>query len=244
MTTLQLAPGTVASPMQRGVVPRSTRRTSVLVAILFLAATVTFAVADGLIAGVLRQPGSLTGAGHAGPLTTGALIACFEGPATIAIAVLLFPLLRRYGERLAFGYIALRVAELAAVALYVATPVLMMQIGDGVRDGSVSPSSAHRLAALMQAQHDLAVTLMYLITGVGGTFLACLLYRSRLVPRWMAVLGLVGYPALLLGSALALLGPVDVTQGAGMVSLLPGGLFELILPLWLLVRGFAPTPET
>src|SRR4051812_1755012 len=130
MTSLQLAPETIVMPTRVEVVPRSTRRTSVLVALLFLAATATLAAADSMVSGVLRHADLAIAPAHSGSLTAGALLACFEGPATIAIAVLLFPLLRPHGERLAFGYIALRVAELATAALYVATPVLMMQLGD------------------------------------------------------------------------------------------------------------------
>jgi hypothetical protein len=66
-----------------------------------------------------------------------------------------------------------------------------------------------------------------------------LLYRSKLVPRPLAVLGLIGYPVLLAGAVLAMFGVIDVTQGAGMLAMLPGGLFELILPIWLLAKGFS-----
>src|ERR1035437_1157869 len=76
------------------------------------------------------------------------------------------------------------------------------------------------------------------ISRVGGTILAVLLYRSRLVPRWIAVLGLIGYPVLFVGCILDLFGVTDVTKGAGLIAVAPGGLFELILPIWLLAKGF------
>ena len=66
-----------------------------------------------------------------------------------------------------------------------------------------------------------------------------MLYRSKLIPRPLAVLGLIGYPVLLAGAVLAMFGVTDVTQGAGMLAMLPGGLFELILPIWLLAKGFS-----
>ena len=68
-----------------------------------------------------------------------------------------------------------------------------------------------------------------------------LLLRTRLVPRGLSVLGLVGYPALLLATVLDVLGIVDAVAGAGLVGLVPGGLFELLLPIWLFVRGFRHT---
>jgi hypothetical protein len=73
--------------------------------------------------------------------------------------------------------------------------------------------------------------------GLGSLPVCALLYRSRLIPRWLAVLGLVGYASLLAGSVLELYG-----LNLRLLHNLPGGLFELILPLWLLVRGFNHAP--
>jgi hypothetical protein len=80
--------------------------------------------------------------------------------------------------------------------------------------------------------------LIYLLTSLGGTILAFLLYRSQLIPRPIAILGLIGYPVLLLGTILAMFNVTTVTHGAGLVALIPGGLFELILPIWLFAKGF------
>ena len=72
---------------------------------------------------------------------------------------------------------------------------------------------------------------VYAFTGVGGLVLSVLLLRSGLVPRWLAVLGAVGYAALLAGVAV---GPSDMD----IAYFVPGGLFELLLPILLLVKGF------
>jgi hypothetical protein len=65
-----------------------------------------------------------------------------------------------------------------------------------------------------------------------------MLLRTRLVPRAFSVLGLIGYPVLLLAAVLDMLGIVDTVSGAGLIGLVPGGLFELLLPFWLFVKGF------
>jgi hypothetical protein len=217
----------------------STRKTAVLVGLLFLTATVTFIIADQLIGGVLGSAGYLPDASaHANALAAGALLACVEGPATVGIGVLLYPLLKRYSEPMALAYVGFRVAELAPALLYVAAPLLVIKLADAMRDGTVDASAANQLGALFQAQRSVAVVMIYLITSVAGMFLAVLMYRSRLIPRWIAILGVIGYPALLVGSALAMFNVTDVTHGAGLVALVPGGLFELILPIWLLAKGF------
>jgi hypothetical protein len=217
----------------------STRKTAVAVGLLFLIATATFLVADALITGVLDRPDYLMGAAaDANALTTGALLAFVDGLAVVGIAVLMFPLLRRQNEPLALGYIGLRVAEFAAILLYLAIPLLVVALGDGSPDSSVDASASQHLGSLLQAQYDVAIRMVYLFTSAAGVIFAFLLYRSALVPRSLALLGVIGYPVLFVGAALDMFGVTDLTQGAGLVAVVPGGLFELVLPLWLFARGF------
>jgi hypothetical protein len=88
--------------------------------------------------------------------------------------------------------------------------------------------------------------LIYSLTAVGGIILSYLLYVSRLVPRQLAALGMLGYVALLVGIPIALLGLADLDAGWGMLFLAPGGLFELVFPVLLIARGFSvdTTPGT
>lgn len=217
----------------------SIRRTAVLVGLLFLTATVTFATAEALINGVLDRADYLSGASaDANALTTGALLAFVNGVAVVGIAVLLYPLLKGYSEPLALGYVGLRVAELVASLFLLAVPLLVIALGDRLRDGTVDVSASQPLGSLLQAQHDVAIVMVYLITSVAGGILAFLLYQTRLIPRWLAVLGVIAYPVLFVGAVLDMFDVVDVTQGAGLLAVIPGGLFELILPIWLLAKGF------
>ena len=218
----------------------SSRRTAAIVGLLFLIATVTFIAADTLIQGGLDRPDYLIGAsGDATALAAGALLAFVDGLAVVGIAVLMFPFLRHTSEPLALGYVGLRVAELSVVLLYMVVPLIVLALGNGARDGTVDVSASQSLGSLLRALRDVTLVLLYLFTGASGTIFASLLYRSKLVPRPFAVLGLIGYPVLLAGAALAMFGVTDVTAGAGMLAMLPGGLFELILPIWLLAKGFS-----
>jgi hypothetical protein len=86
---------------------------------------------------------------------------------------------------------------------------------------------------------------VYIPTGLGGIILCYLLLLGRLVPRSIAILGLVGYASLTIGVPLDLLGVLDLSAGAGMLLVVPGGLFELVFfPIWLLAKGFKPLPAT
>ena len=217
----------------------SHRKTAVLVGLLFLTATAAFIGAEALNSSVLKQPEFLTvAASKSTTLATGALL-LFGQFGVVGIAVLLFPVLKRHGEALALAHVGFRIAELAASLFYLSVPLLAIELGAGVRDGSIEGSAPASLGALLQAQHSVAILMIYLATGAAGMCMATLLYRSRLIPRWLAILGLVTYPSLLLGSILDMFDLVDVTQGIGMLALAPGAVFEFILPIWLMVKGFS-----
>ena len=154
------------------------------------------------------------------PMMAGvALMAC-SGLAVVVIGLLMYPVLKRVNPTLAVWYPILRVTEClvsAACGVY-----LLAQL-------EVVPN------------HLLWV---YIPTGVGGIIFTYLLFVSRLVPRPISLLGLAGYVALTLGVPLDLLGVLDMAAGAGLLLVVPGGLFELVfLPIWLIAKGFSAPPS-
>jgi hypothetical protein len=181
----------------------STRKTAVIVGVLFLTQTVAFIIADQLITGVLDRPNYLAGvSADANTLTVGGLLAVVSGVAVVAISVLLFPLLKPTSEPLALGYVCERVIELVLQLLFfLVVPLLMIAIGNGLRDGTIAASTSQLLGPTLKALHDQVIVVLYLVTSVGGVILSVLLYRSLLVPRWLAVLGLIGYLVLFVGGS-------------------------------------------
>lgn len=222
----------------------STRSTSVIVGLLFLTQTVSFIIAEQLINGVATGPDFLTGAvTHVNGLVAGGLLACVSGVAVVGIAVLLFPLLKGTSEPMALAYVCERVVELVLqILFFLVVPLMLVKIGTDLRAGAIDSSLSPALSESLHGLLDVAVVVLYLVTSIGGTILGVLLYRSRLVPQGLAVLALVGYPMLFVGCILDLFGATDVTHGVGLLAIAPGGVFELVLPIWLLAKGFSSTP--
>lgn len=221
----------------------SSRVTAISVGALFLIATATFATAERLLVGVLARPGYVPGAPNdTATMAIAALLAFVDALAVVAIAVLMYPALRPSSESLAQGYIVLRVAEFAAVLFFMASPLLANAIGQ--MRGTVDQVAAQQLGLVVRGEHDLAFRLVYLLTGAAGCAFALALYRARLAPRAIVVLGLIGYPVLLAGTALDLFGVTNVADGAGLLAVVPGALFELIFPIWLFAKGFSGSAVT
>ncbi len=193
----------------------SRRMIAVTVGILFFVQMATAMVGTSLIQAFVD------GDTDKAPLTVGVLLMMCSGIAVVGIGLLMYPILRPVNRRLAIWYPILRVVEFAVSA--VCGVYLLTQL-------QVVPN------------HMLWV---YVPTGLGGLILTYLLFVSRLVPRPIAALGLVGYALLTLGVPLDLLGVLDMNAGPGLALLAPGALFEfVVLPIWLIAKGFgSPTPE-
>ena len=187
---------------------------------------------------MLSQPNFLVAASSQTFALATAAVLLLAQFGVVGIAVLLFPLLKRHGEALALGHVAFRITELAATLVFLAVPLLSIELGAGLADGTVDRAATTSLGALLRAQHNVAILLIYLATAAAGICMTTLLFRSRLIPRWLAILGLITYPTLLMGTILDIFNVVNVTHGIGLLALIPGAVFEFVLPVWLLVKGF------
>jgi hypothetical protein len=187
----------------------SLRKTSFLVGLCFLAATFTFAIGNELIHSYFSSATP-----HDAILVAGVLLLGCCGLAVVVNGTAMRRILTPYTPIGSRAYFALRMTEcltLVAVAVYFSTT---------------------------HAQWDAYVLAVYDISGAAGLVLSRALLTSRIVPKNLSRLGLIGYPVFLVGTILAMFNLIHVTHGVGMLALVPGGLFELILPIWLFTKGF------
>ena len=143
-------------------------------------------------------------------------------------AVLFFPILDRYGRRTALAYLAAMIIEVVLLSIGALSLLMLVPI-------ATSPAIGKALAPLAVESNAIAYQVAEMTLALGCLFLFALLFRSRLIPRFLSVWGLAGYGILLAGSIAEICGLHVAT-----ILSIPGGLLELALALWLLVRGFAP----
>jgi len=211
-----------------------------VVGVLFLSATVPFSLSVVLLEPVLGASDYLLEtARSASRVTTGALFELINHISVVGIAVVIYPVLRPFSERLAVGYVAARSIEAALFAVgtmhLFALVVVSQQF---LAAGAPSTSHFQTLGAVLLAGHDWNQSpLAFTAFGVGALMLNYLLYRSRLVPRWLSVAGLIAAVSILVARALLML-RVELSWAAVTVLDGPIMLQEIILAVWLIGRGF------
>jgi hypothetical protein len=162
--------------------------------------------------------------------------------ANIGTAVVLFPILKRVSEIGALGFVTARVVECAFIAvgiLSLLTLVTLRQEAAGAADAGSLVAVGSALVAL----HDWTFLLgPGFVVGVGnGLLLGYLMYRSGLVPRRMAMLGLVAGPVLCASGIAIMFGVFEAGSVWQIIATIPEFVWELSLGIWLIVKGFNPS---
>ncbi|MHA7629919.1 DUF4386 domain-containing protein [Corallococcus sp. M7] len=192
---------------------------------LFLLPFLAYGIGTALVTSILKEPELL--AGQRTLFVGGTLLLLLDALFVVGIGVLFFPILRERSPGIAVAYLCTRVMEAITLIVGVVFLLCILQLGD-----SASPERV-TLVNLLSKGNFWAYQLAMLILGVGSVAFCLTLYRSRLLPAWLALLGAVGYGALTLGCVLELFGLPWGIFFSG-----PGGLFELFLGSWLIAKGF------
>jgi len=205
----------------------------------------------GTVAGVLSMSASATvrGAGdplaaaaeHSGAVVTGALLVLVMGLSLAFVPVVLFPVLRRVDEALAVGYLVIRGAvETVCYLLLAIGWLLLVPLGEVMSSGpgTASPAGVHLGSLPLNSEAVNAV--LGLVFCLGGVMFYLLLYRSRIVPRWIAVWGLVAIPFYVAAHLLAMYSVIGANSSGQVLMFMPMAVQEMVLAVWMIARGFRP----
>ena len=212
------------------------RTTARAVGALFLAGMVAGIGGNGIIESVVGAPDHLaTVSANGRLLAIGALLMMLAAVWDAAHGILMFPILRRHGERIAFGYLGYRLVDAVFIGLWILFLLFQIPLGREYLNAGVADMAALRALSTVSLQaSQYAYQIAMLFVGLAGLLLCSVFFRARLVPRSLAVWGLAGYAIHLGGAALELLG-FDLW----LIPVIPGGLWELFIRVWLIAKGFS-----
>jgi hypothetical protein len=225
----------------------SYRRNAIAVGILFIACTAASILSAVPTAGLLDAPDYLTSlAAHDGRVVLGSLIEFVWAITGAGIAIALYPVLRRQNRALALGSVAARVVEGAFVLIASLSLLTLLSVSqETVAGGSANASSFQAVGTSLLAArdwtHGFVGTLPFL---AGALMYYYLLFKARLVPRWLSGWGLVAALLSLVATVYA-----GFTQEFGFTSVntvlnIPIGVQEMVLAVWLIVKGFKTSAVT
>ena len=219
------------------------QKTAKLFAWLFIGTWVTAIAArllfiDGL-GGTWKDLSFIPGAVSETQMNVGAIFEFLLIVANIGTAVVLYPLAKRQSETLALGYVTARIMESAFIMVGLLSLMSVVTLSQDVgAQGSSAIAAGNSLVSTYEWAFQFGPGL---VVGFGnGLMLGYLMYRSGLVPRRLAMLGLVAGPLLILSFVLILFGVHENGSGTSNLLLLPEMVWEAALPIYILIKGFKP----
>lgn len=221
---------------------REAQRLARLTGFLFL---VTYATSIPALfvfyAPALNDPAFVLGEGFSRSIAVGAILEMVLIVANIGTALTLYPVLRRSSGILAPAFVAARIIESGLISVGIVALMALNTLRAGT--SGVDPAAMTAVGAALVALHDWTFRLgPGVVVGIGnGLILGWMMWRARLVPRSLSVLGLIGGPSLLLAGVAVMLGRIEAGSTWQVVATVPEFFWELFLGLWLLARGFDRT---
>jgi hypothetical protein len=214
----------------------SNRKTSLAAGILYLLTFVSIPTL-GLYSGV-RGANYILGGGPDTSALVGAMLEIIVALAGMGTAVALYPVLKRQNEGVALGFVGSRTIE--GTMLFAGVACLLSVVS--LRQAGAGPAALVTSHALVSMYDRLFLVGGSLMPGVNALLLGYLLYRARLVPRVLPLLGLIGAPLLIASDVAVLFDLIGRTSTPALVSALPIALWEFSLGIWLTVKGFNRSP--
>ena len=213
----------------------SNRKTATIVGVLFIIGTVAGVLSFVVTGSILDDPDYLIRVSADGnQIIIGALLVLIMGFALAMVPVMMCPIFRKYNEVLALGSVVFRGALEAAtdIAIVVGWLLLLTLSREYVDTGAPDASYFQTLGTLLLGAVDWMEQILAIVFSLGALMIYSLFYQSRLIPQWLSLWGLVGA---ILYLAVPLLGMFGSELG---ILMIPLAVQEMVLALWLIVKGF------
>ena len=203
--------------------------------LLFLIQIVTYMIGNQFLTSpVINSPDYLTSIyENSNQLLIGTLLEFICAIAVVAIAVLLFPILKKYSDRIAMWYVVFRISEFTIIVFSKIKILSLIPLGQQYVNATMSENeNLKTFGNIILNEYSIAVLMVMVAFSIGAFMFYYLLYKSKLIPRFISVWGLIGVTLVLTANIFEL-----SDNSLGMLIYMPMGLNELFLGIWLLIKG-------
>jgi hypothetical protein len=220
---------------------KSARTTAIIVGSLFLISYLGVIAGGAFLEPLINAPDYLAQVyPNRAQMVLGVLFEFLNAAAIVGIAALLFPILKPHGEGLAIGYVGFRVIEAVVSILVSLSPLPLIELSQQyIQAGAPDASYFQTVGTVLLAERSWASQMLTVFFALAALVLYYLLFRSKLLPRFIPIWGFLAVASVILANVL----PVpDMAEGfhPAQLLVLPIVLNELFLALWLIVKGFRP----
>ena len=219
----------------------SNKKAAKIVGVLFILAAVTAVIGLILYDPILNGPDYLIkGSEHANQVILGALMELILVVSAIGTATTMFPFLRKYNETIALWHVCFRFLEAVIITVGVISVLSLLTLSrEFVAAGAPDTASFQASGTLLKAIHDWTFLLGPLfMLGINTMMYSYIFYKSKLVPRFIPILGMTGATLVFICALLVMFGVIEQVSVWGAILALPVAANEMILAVWLIVKGF------
>jgi hypothetical protein len=219
------------------------RKNAIIVGVLFIIATVLAVLGRSFLQPILdAQDYLIKISANENQVIMGGLLALLAAFASAGIAIGLYPVLKKHHEALALGSVGLRVMEgMLYIVGVVALLSLLTLSQEYVKAGASNASLFQISGTSLLAVRDWAGKLSIIAFTLGALMYYYVFYQSKLIPRWLSGWGYIGAALSLAGALLAISGQIIYFSTPFILIQLPIGVQEMVLAVWLIVKGFNPS---
>jgi hypothetical protein len=222
----------------------ATRKAALIAGVAYIATFVfSIPVKFGLWTDALDNPAFVLGAGSDAGVPMGALFEALTALTGVVTAVALYSVAKKYSQRAALGFVTTRVMEAGLIFVGILSILSMLTLRQDVAGApGADPDSLATVGQALVAVHDWAFLFgPGLMAALNAFLIGSVMYRSRLLPRWIPTLGLVGAPLLLVSNIAVLFGLWTQISGPAMVLVLPIAIWEFSFGVYMTAKGFKRT---
>jgi len=234
---------TIVNQMKKDTQMNMDKKIAIIAGVLFITATAASILSLPFLESINATNFLVSVSANGDQVTIGALLAFIAAVASASIAISLYPVLKKYNEGLALGAVGFRIIEGVFYIVGVMGLLLLLTLSqEFVKAGAPDSSYFQTLGALLLAGY-------HWVGNVGSLLAFCLgalmyyyiFYQTRLVPRWLSVWGLLGATLCMVAGMLVMFRLIDPLSTFQVVLALPIAVQEMVLAVWLIVKGFNST---
>jgi hypothetical protein len=215
------------------------RRTALVAGIFYLITFISIPTL-ALYGTVKTDQNWITGSGGTTGVLWGGLLEVIVALAGIGSAVTLFPVIKRQNESMALGLVATRTLEAGMIFIGVVSLLTLVHLRQDLSATSATDSLVTTGASLVTTYKGAFLLGQTLMPCLNALLLGTLMYQSRLVPRALPMMGLIGAPLLLAAAIAVFFGIIEPISPLTAIATLPIFAWELSLGIWLTFKGFKP----